>query len=76
MSGKFRCGRHGEKRQPYNILTVFMLYNILTVFMLDYCPTQFLLVNTGTHSVIQSLSPRLWCVCDVWAQNSKTLCWQ
>ena len=38
------------KRQPYKILTVFML---------NYYPAQFMLVETGTHSTIQLLSPRL-----------------
>ena len=64
---EFSCRHHGEKRQPYNILSVCIL---------DYCATQFLLVYTSTHSAMQSLSLRLLCVCDMCAQNSKLLCWQ
>ena len=36
-----------ENRQPYHILTVCILY---------HGPAQFLLVDTSTHSAIQSLS--------------------
>ena len=48
------------KQQPYNILAVCMQ---------NYRPTQFLLVNPGTHSAIQLLSPKLFRMCSVLAQN-------
>ena len=53
QTSKIQLRASCEKRRPQNILTVSVS---VSVCILYHCPAQFLLVDTNSHSAIQSLS--------------------